>query len=136
MDDHAEGLAEAGDVILLDVAGDAGLVLAEALHTIEPVSYTHLDVYKRQGYGGRSQPQSGVSLIAGLDAGILGLSGLVVGIGLAAVGALDVYKRQLRPLPAGGGYRGFRRDLPDHAVCQRPGGRDREICGLIIIIGG
>ena len=44
----------------------------------------------QQGYGGRSQPQSGVILVAGLDAGILGLSGLVVGVGLAAVGALAV----------------------------------------------
>ena len=47
----------------------------------------------QQGYGGRGQPQSGVSLIAGLDTGILGLhrlSGLVVGIGLAAHGALAV----------------------------------------------
>ena len=47
MDDHAEGLAEAGDVILLDVAGDAGLVLAEALHTIEHLAV--LDVVEHHG---------------------------------------------------------------------------------------
>ena len=51
------------------------------------------------------------------------------------VGPLHPGRGGLRPLPAGGGYRGFRRDLPDHAVCQRPGGRGREICGLIIIGG-
>ena len=47
VDDHAEGLAEAGDVILLDVAGDAGLVLAEALHTIEHLAV--LDVVEHHG---------------------------------------------------------------------------------------
>ena len=47
VDDHAEGLAEAGDVILLDVAGDAGLVLAEALHTIE--HFAVLDVVEHHG---------------------------------------------------------------------------------------
>ena len=47
----------------------------------------------QQGYGGRSQPQSGVSLIAGLDAGIFGLSGLlglIVRVLRAAGGALAV----------------------------------------------
>ena len=47
VDDHAEGLAEAGDVILLDVAGDAGLVLAEALHTVEHLAV--LDVVEHHG---------------------------------------------------------------------------------------
>ena len=47
VDDHAEGLAEAGDIILLDVAGDAGLVLAEALHTIEHLAV--LDVVEHHG---------------------------------------------------------------------------------------
>ena len=47
VDDHAEGLAEAGDVILLDVAGDARLVLAEALHAIEHLAV--LDVVEHHG---------------------------------------------------------------------------------------
>ena len=42
MDDHAEGLAEAGDVILADMAGDAGLVLAEALHAVQHLGIGHV----------------------------------------------------------------------------------------------
>ena len=42
VDDHAEGLAEAGDIILLDVAGDAGLVLAEALHAVQHLGIGHV----------------------------------------------------------------------------------------------
>ena len=47
VDDHAEGLAEAGDVILADMAGDAGLQLAEALHAIEHLAV--LDVVEHHG---------------------------------------------------------------------------------------
>ena len=42
MDDHAEGLAEAGDVILADMAGDAGLQLAEALHAVQHLGIGHV----------------------------------------------------------------------------------------------
>ena len=42
VDDHAEGLAEAGDVILADMAGDAGLQLAEALHAVQHLGIGHV----------------------------------------------------------------------------------------------
>lgn len=91
-------------------------------------TYEDRGIRRRAIAGHRPGRRGGYHDAASPDAGYDG--------GGRLVGPLHPGRGGLRPLPAGGGYRGFRRDLPDHAVCQRPGGRDREICGLIIIIGG
>ena len=79
MDDHAEGLAEAGDVILADMAGDAGLVLAEALHTIEHLAV--LDVVEHHGRHILVIGHVQVQVIPALGLGDL----QVVGVGLLGV---------------------------------------------------
>ena len=53
--------------------------------------------------------------------------------GRRLVGPLHPGRGGLPPLPPGRRCGGFRRDLPDHAVCQRPGGRGRCIRRLIKI---
>ena len=79
VDDHAEGLAEAGDIILLDVAGDAGLVLAEALHAIQ-----HLGIGHVVEHHGRH-----ILVIGHVQAQVIPALGLgdlqVVGVGLLGV---------------------------------------------------
>ena len=92
VDDHAEGLAEAGDVILLDVAGDAGLVLAEALHTIEHLAV--LDVVEHHGRHilviGHVQaqivPALGLGDLQVVGMGLLGVDGDGEGPGVLLVG--------------------------------------------------
>ena len=92
VDDHAEGLAEAGDVILLDVAGDAGLVLAEALHTIEHLAV--LDVVEHHGRHilviGHVQaqivPALGLGDLQIVGMGLLGVDGDGEGPGVLLVG--------------------------------------------------
>ena len=92
VDDHAEGLAEAGDVILLDVAGDAGLVLAEALHTIEHLAV--LDVVEHHGRHilviGHVQaqivPTLGLGDLQVVGMGLLGVDGDGEGPGVLLVG--------------------------------------------------
>ena len=92
MDDHAEGLAEAGDVILADMAGDAGLVLAEALHTIEHLAV--LDVVEHHGRHilviGHVQaqivPALGLGDLQVVGMGLLGVDGDGEGPGTLLVG--------------------------------------------------
>ena len=92
MDDHAEGLAEAGDVILADMAGDAGLVLAEALHTIEHLAV--LDVVEHHGRHilviGHVQaqviPALGLGDLQVVGVGLLGVDGDGEGPGVLLVG--------------------------------------------------
>ena len=92
MDDHAEGLAEAGDIILLDVAGDAGLVLAEALHTIKHLAV--LDVVEHHGRHilviGHVQvqviPALGLGDLQVVGVGLLGVDGDGEGPGVLLVG--------------------------------------------------
>ena len=92
VDDHAEGLAEAGDIILLDVAGDAGLVLAEALHTIEHLAV--LDVVEHHGRHilviGHVQaqivPALGLGDLQVVGMGLLGVDGDGEGPGVLLVG--------------------------------------------------
>ena len=92
MDDHAEGLAEAGDVILADMAGDAGLVLAEALHTIEHLAV--LDVVEHHGRHilviGHVQaqivPALGLGDLQVVGMGLLGVDGDGEGPGVLLVG--------------------------------------------------
>ena len=79
MDDHAEGLAEAGDVILADMAGDAGLQLAEALHAVQ-----HLGIGHVVEHHGRH-----ILVIGHVQAQVIPALGLgdlqVVGVGLLGV---------------------------------------------------
>ena len=79
VDDHAEGLAEAGDVILADMAGDAGLVLAEALHAVQ-----HLGIGHVVEHHGRH-----ILVIGHVQAQVIPALGLgdlqVVGVGLLGV---------------------------------------------------
>ena len=92
MDDHAEGLAEAGDVILADMAGDAGLQLAEALHTIEHLAV--LDVVEHHGRHilviGHVQaqivPALGLGDLQVVGMGLLGVDGDGEGPGVLLVG--------------------------------------------------
>ena len=92
VDDHAEGLAEAGDVILADMAGDAGLVLAEALHTIEHLAV--LDVVEHHGRHilviGHVQaqivPALGLGDLQVVGMGLLGVDGDGEGPGVLLVG--------------------------------------------------
>ena len=79
VDDHAEGLAEAGDVILADMAGDAGLQLAEALHAVQ-----HLGIGHVVEHHGRH-----ILVIGHVQAQVIPALGLgdlqVVGVGLLGV---------------------------------------------------
>ena len=92
MDDHAEGLAEAGDVILADMAGDAGLQLAEALHAIEHLAV--LDVVEHHGRHilviGHVQaqivPALGLGDLQIVGMGLLGVDGDGEGPGVLLVG--------------------------------------------------
>ena len=92
MDDHAEGLAEAGDVILADMAGDAGLQLAEALHAVQHLGIGH--VVEHHGRHilviGHVQvqviPALGLGDLQVVGVGLLGVDGDGEGPGVLLVG--------------------------------------------------
>ena len=92
VDDHAEGLAEAGDVILADMAGDAGLQLAEALHAVQHLGIGH--VVEHHGRHilviGHVQvqviPALGLGDLQVVGVGLLGVDGDGEGPGVLLVG--------------------------------------------------